>query len=370
MLLAAEGTGVLDDGVARSLLLHIQLLLSPKAPKFEPQALSNSLWSLAKLGHAGGQELLPAAAVAVMQHGCMLGATPQNWSNLVWAYAKLGQQQPDSHEGCQGLCRYVAEQVVQHGCMCGAAPQNWSNLVWAFAKLRHYEEGRAVLDHAIATCPALLQDISALGITQLLYACATMHYTCGMGQLLDDMLPHIRDRLGQHSGQDMADSFNGHALANSCWSLVMLGLSSHPAMEDLMREANRHQHQPGYFTQEGLSQLWQAQLELQKQGLHGLTGQLHEEARRAWKDRGAEADGRPEEGLQPHPASQSVASGGVAASVPEGSYVQQGQRDAATAGSGPPPAGLPPAPAAELLGMRPPPSSLGGTTTGDWWAWL
>ena len=131
LLLAAQGTGVLGDGLAPGLLLHIRRLLGPTAPQFEPQALSNSLWSLAKLGHAGCHELLQDAARAVLQHGCMRGATPQAWSNLMWAFATLVH--PDSLD----LCRYVAGQVVQHDCMRGAKPQEWSNLIWAVATLRH-----------------------------------------------------------------------------------------------------------------------------------------------------------------------------------------------------------------------------------------
>ena len=161
--------------------------------------------------------------------------------------------------------------------------------MWAFAKLRHYgEDGGAVFSLAIAACPALLRDMNTQDMSNLLYACATVNHTHGMGQLLDDMLPHIRDKLGQHNGQD---------LTISCWSLAVLELSSHPAMADLMGEANSRQHrQPARcFSQESLKQLWQAHLELQDQGrAHlGLTGQLHEEARRAWRDRGDGAGGQP-----------------------------------------------------------------------------
>ena len=151
--------------------------------------------------------------------------------------------------------------------------------MWAFAKLRYYEDGgAAVFDRARAPCPALLRDVSARDMSNLLYACALVNHTHGIGQVLDLMLPHLQ--LGQCNGQD---------LANNCWSLAVLGLSSHPAMEALMWEANGHQ-QHGYYTQDGLCQLWQAHLELQDLSLAhlGLSGQLQVAALTAWRGGGAE----------------------------------------------------------------------------------
>ena len=51
-----------------------------------------------------------------------------------------------------------------------ANPQNWSNLVWAFATLRHYEDGGAVFDLAIDACPALLRSMTPQIMSTLLYA--------------------------------------------------------------------------------------------------------------------------------------------------------------------------------------------------------
>ena len=119
-----------------------------------------------------------------------------------------------------------------------------------------------------------------------------MNHKRGVARLLDDMLPHIQAKMGQ---------FNKHGLAISCWSLAVLGLSNHPAMEALMREANsRQQKQHGCFTLDGFSQLRQAHLELHDQGwAHlGLSGQLHEEAQRALKGRGAGTDRQPHSMLQ------------------------------------------------------------------------
>ena len=112
LLLAAKGTGVLDDGLAPRLLLHIQNLLSPAAPEVKSQELSNSLWCLASMGRACYQELLLDAARAV-RNGCMQGAKPQEWSDLLWALSTLGLPYHHSQE----LARYVAEQVVQLHCL-------------------------------------------------------------------------------------------------------------------------------------------------------------------------------------------------------------------------------------------------------------
>ena len=56
----------------------------------------------------------------------------------------------------------MARQVVQHDCMHGATPQAWSNLVWAFAKLRYYEDDGAVFDLAVA---ALLRDMTTQAVS-------------------------------------------------------------------------------------------------------------------------------------------------------------------------------------------------------------
>ena len=250
-----------------------------------PQGWSNLLWAFATLGHPGSLELCTYVAQMVVQHDCMRGGPPQALSNLVWAFATL--RHPDSLE----LCMYVAGQVVQHDCMRGAKPQAWSNLVWALAKLRHYEDGGAVFERVIVACPALLRDMRTQEMSNSLYACATVYHKDGMGQLLDDMLPHILAKRGQFNWQD---------LANSCWSLAVLGLSSHPALESLMQEANSRLRQPGHCGHDGLRQLWQAHLELQDQGLGhlGLSGQLQVEAQAAWEGRGAEFAGHSESYFQ------------------------------------------------------------------------
>ena len=131
-----------------------------------------------------------------------------------------------------------------------------------------------------------ISSFSPQEVSNLLLALATVYHLDDFPQLLATLLPLLPALLGQFSGQ---------ALCNSCWSLTVLGQSGHPAMEALLREAHGRQQQAA-FTPEGLCQLWQAQLELQDQGLGhlGLKGQLLAEGRLAWAARQA-ADGGADE---------------------------------------------------------------------------
>jgi hypothetical protein len=104
-----------------------------------PQDWSNMVWGIATLyeaAHDGGNQQL---AEQLQQHGQMLlarlvqtpavmqGAVSQNWSNSVWAAAKLGCVQ----EGAQLLSQLASSIHTTSE----AKPQHWSNSVWAAATL-------------------------------------------------------------------------------------------------------------------------------------------------------------------------------------------------------------------------------------------
>lgn len=319
LLLAAEGTGVLDAGVAPHLLHHTRTLL--RTPGFKPQALGNTLWALAKLGHTACTPLLHDAAAAVVHQGCLYGDTAQAWSNTMWAYATLGHYDPQ-------LCQYVAEQVVSSGgCMRGATPQGWANLLWAFATLGHHDpalfhhaarqavqhglmrgatpQGWSTLLWAYATvrhydpelfslavscrCQAASEPVNPQEASNTLLALATVYHVQGVDRLVDVLLPHMLARLGQHNGQD---------ICNSVWALLVLGLARHPAMMALLREANGRPLSTT-FARDGLCQLRQAHVELADLGVDsGLSAQHQLAARLAWRERGASNLGDPDSSFQ------------------------------------------------------------------------
>jgi hypothetical protein len=103
-----------------ALLQHCQMFNNAK-----PQEWSNTIWAAAKLGC--GEQGSVLLGILAEQPQVMAGAKPQEWSNTIWAAAKLGCGQ----QGSVLLATLVGQpQVLTH-----ANPQNWSNTLWATATM-------------------------------------------------------------------------------------------------------------------------------------------------------------------------------------------------------------------------------------------
>jgi hypothetical protein len=152
----------------------------------------------------------------------------------------------------------------------GANSQAWSNTIWAAAVLRWYDQqlfsqGAAALT-AMPTAEVEPQEVSIV-----LYACAfSAHWDDNVQQLMSRMEEY---NLVTLNAQDLANTLYGWAV------LSYLATTSRALRQVLEASAQRT---VSSFTQEGLRQLYAAQLHCQHLGIPGLpTGTVLEAARAA-----------------------------------------------------------------------------------------
>jgi hypothetical protein len=114
-----------------------------------PQAWANTLWAAAKLGSVlEGAQLL---AQLLKNLPLLAEATPQTWSNTVWGIATLYEATAEGGnmqlaKELQGYGQLLLARCLQAaGAMTRAKPQEWSNTVWAAAKLGCLREGGQLL---------------------------------------------------------------------------------------------------------------------------------------------------------------------------------------------------------------------------------
>ena len=74
-----------------------------EAAKFSRQHLANSLWAVATLDSHPSRHLLAAVAQALQER--VKECNPQEISNTVWAFARLGKQPTGDQQHCLGLCQ-------------------------------------------------------------------------------------------------------------------------------------------------------------------------------------------------------------------------------------------------------------------------
>jgi hypothetical protein len=267
--------------------------------KATPQAWSNILWAAAKLGcMEQGSVLLQQLA---SQPQVMTHTRPQDWSNILWAAATLHQTALDA-----GMKSVLTDKLKNNGHMllqaCTSNPtalqegttQAWSNTLWAAAVLCWYDQnlftqGAAAL---AAMPPAALkpQDVS-----NTLYACALCAHW-------DD---HVQQLLGQV--HDLT-AFTGQHLANSLYAWAVLSCTvatttgagqlkalGSAAASALFQEAASRP--VSSFAEAEFRQLYTAHLYAQHLGLQGLpAGPVLEAARAAgWSDGKLTPSGRQKE---------------------------------------------------------------------------
>ena len=105
------------------------------------QDVSNLLYAAAQGGISSPQlRPLIAAVAAGVQEGCLMSGAqppkPQAWSNILWALARLGVYE-------EGLLDVGAAAVAQHA--ADASPQELSNTLWALASLGGWYHGGRLL---------------------------------------------------------------------------------------------------------------------------------------------------------------------------------------------------------------------------------
>ncbi|PNW72746.1 hypothetical protein CHLRE_15g638050v5 [Chlamydomonas reinhardtii] len=229
-----------------------------EAAVFIPQHLSNILLALEGLQLGGKQsELLAAAVAAEGVRRNFAGFNPQALSNSAWALAKMGYGAGATPKAMEQSPWYAAAVAAAQrpGVMASAKPQYWANLLYALALVRH-QPPPALLDAGAA---AAMQRGNVQECANTLWALAVLQLRHA------GLEAAVCGRLGELLRQG-PESLTAQELCNSLWALAVLAGGGGPASPAaaalapaLAREAARRRQ--GFQTEE-LRQLWQARQEL------------------------------------------------------------------------------------------------------------
>ncbi|KAJ9505224.1 hypothetical protein QJQ45_030180 [Haematococcus lacustris] len=289
---------------------------SPPLQQFNARQLSKAAWSLGKL-----KPHLPAAAVTsactaiashsasseTMEEGWLAGAVDQAISMTLWAMAKSGYT-----GSAHTLLQSVTAAISQGGVMRDAKPQAWANLIWATSKLPDCRaEARQLLDLFAIRGIRVVADVKAQEVSNILYAISLVLWhdkevcrqlaeravltqrTMTSQELANSLYglarlgyldSSVRSLAAAVAKADLA-AFKPQELANLLYARSMfLALSIHQAVSSghsqlasepqlnsmaaaLWRECSTRGQGEGHWSEENLTQLYKA-----SQWLHACTG--------------------------------------------------------------------------------------------------
>ncbi len=146
---------MLDSGM-KHLYCSILLELKPKLPGVDARAVSNILWSSAKLGLnpdafvPGMTDALAAKVLQLTKEDVRRQPNAQDCANFLWALATLGHD-PSDQSLTDAVCDHFAMLIKHHDESKRPNAQNCANLLWALATLGHEPADQslpdAVCDH-------------------------------------------------------------------------------------------------------------------------------------------------------------------------------------------------------------------------------
>ncbi|KAK9818101.1 hypothetical protein WJX72_007196 [[Myrmecia] bisecta] len=217
----------------------VKRLRSGEAEKaFSRQHLANTLWGYATLDCDPGQDMLSTLADAMARRAGE--CNPQEVSNTVWAFAKLGHY----NEALMDTFAREAESRIWE-----FSQQNLANMAWAFGKLSHFAP--SLLDAVAKQALSMAQELSLQHVTNILWTYASfLHPVPGFYEAL---LAEIRRRLAQ-------EQFNAQQLSNMLWSLCILQRCTQDEWRELLTQFGSLGIAPGDLPEEALTQVYQSYL--------------------------------------------------------------------------------------------------------------
>ncbi|DBA88943.1 TPA: hypothetical protein ACH3X2_000175 [Trebouxia sp. C0005] len=209
----------------------ILLQLEPMLPDVGAQAVSNILWSSAKLGlnpDAFVPGMTDALAATMLQltkdkAGCQPNA--QQCANFLWAFASMGHQPADKGL-IDAVCQHFVRLIKHRDVSKRPNAQSAANLLWALASLGHQPADKGLVD-AVSECFVRLikhHDVSkqpnAQEAANLIWALASLGHQRADKGLIDAVCEHFV-RLVKH--HDISKRPNAQGAANLLWALASLG---------------------------------------------------------------------------------------------------------------------------------------------------
>jgi len=170
--------------------------------KFDPQALSNTVWAYATAGISH-----PKVFEKVANHIARLDSLdrfiPQHLSNTVWAYAKAGVYHPK-------LFETVGNHIVRFDHLDKFIPQHLSNTVWAYSTAQ-VPHPQAVSESCQEAAMQRKEEFNnSQKVANLLWANATMGIVDK--QLFSSFVP---------TAAKLIDSYTNRGLANNAWAYAV-----------------------------------------------------------------------------------------------------------------------------------------------------
>jgi hypothetical protein len=258
--------------------------LTVKSDKADPQALSNSLWAVAKLGQqVQDKKQLQQLVAALISN--LSKANTQAIANTLWAVSEMHHQVSDEH-----LDLMLAAFVKQ---LHKADPQHVSNTLLACARFRHVPESLvAALEKQQQGVQQFLAAANPQNVANAAWA---------FGLLGHNSQPLLRGLLGQAVQllQQDSSTFTCQALCNLCWAVAVLDLRQY--MLAVLRLAEAASRVWGLAVPKDRSQLYQVHMWLLDNTpaaakgvkalglLQVLSAQQMDECRKAWQDQVAAA---------------------------------------------------------------------------------
>ncbi|KAL0032386.1 hypothetical protein WJX79_008625 [Trebouxia sp. C0005] len=240
-----------------------RLGIPEEAIKFSRQHLANSLWALATLELLPSGRLLAAVAEAMKERAS--DCNPQEISNTVWAFAKLGFYS----EGMMDRFASEAEGRIQE-----FSQQNLANMAWAFGKLTH--DAPSLLDAIGLKATTIVKDLSLQHITNILWTYASFLHD------VPEMLPAFTSQVLERSHKEQ---FNAQQLSNLLWSLCILQSCDGVMWRRIMQQFTSLGMAPDNLPEEALTQIYQAYLLMKtdQEGVELPLGEgLLEHAQQVW----------------------------------------------------------------------------------------
>jgi hypothetical protein len=173
-----------------------------KIKTFTSQHLSNTIWSFATLGHKPSAEFLKALEEGIQAK--IKTFNSQDLSNTIWSFATLGHK--PSAEFLQALEDEGKAKIKTFN------SQGLSNTIWSFATLGH-KPADAFLQALEERIQAQINAFTSQGLTNTIWSFATLGH-----KPADAFLQALEERI-----QAQINAFNSQELANTIWSFATLG---------------------------------------------------------------------------------------------------------------------------------------------------
>ncbi|KAL3149778.1 hypothetical protein ABBQ38_013604 [Trebouxia sp. C0009 RCD-2024] len=207
--------------------------LQPRMNSVGAQAISNIVWSSAKLGldpdkYMPGMVRILTSRFMQLVHAADKRQHPsaQGAANLVWALARMHHAAATS-ELLDAVSSYFGSLIYHPDKWQRPNPQSIANMVWALAQLKHSPKDARLLDdlcvymHSLLIAQGSRDRPGAQAVANMLWGLAVLQHPLKDpgGRLLDDLCMYMHSLL---QAEDLRSRPNAQDVANVLWAVAQL----------------------------------------------------------------------------------------------------------------------------------------------------